>query len=329
MPDIALLEPQVLRGVVEQLNPQETLVLSNLLPRSPWPYPSVTWDVIKASRQVARPNVPNSEAHIVPRLGVSQQAAAFVYLREKKVFEPTTLYWLRQPGSLAARNAEAAVLREVTDLNYRFDNFLEWMCWQALTGTLVLDYEDVRTSVSYQIASSHKPTVGVGWGTATTEQIRADINAWKLLVQRDGRVPATDVWLTTRTFDHILRAFSNAATTLLSDRMRDQFFQTGTMTGFLGLDWHPTDHIYTNDAGDTVQFLKDDALVFGNLDTGRPMEIMEGPTADDEAPDYFTGKFTKTWKEKDPSARQVLLEWNVLPIITRPDQIVYVDDVNP
>src|SRR5713226_6431987 len=113
MPDISLLEPMVLRGVVEKFTSPENLVLLNSVPRSPWPFPSVTWDVIKGSRMVAKPNVPNSEAHVVPRLGRSQQSAAFVYLREKKVFEPTTLHWLRTPGQIAATNAELAVLREV------------------------------------------------------------------------------------------------------------------------------------------------------------------------------------------------------------------------
>ena len=97
MPDISLFEPHVIRGVVEKLPPKENLVMLKSLPKTPWPYPNVTWDVIKGSRQVATPNVPNSEAHIVPRLGISQEAASFLYLREKKGFEPTTLHWLRQP----------------------------------------------------------------------------------------------------------------------------------------------------------------------------------------------------------------------------------------
>jgi hypothetical protein len=52
------------------------------------------------------------------------------------------------------------------------------------------------------------------------------------------------------------------------------------------------------------------------------VELYVGPSADDEAPDGYTGKFAKTWKEKDPSARQYLLEWNLLPIITRPEQMI-------
>src|SRR4051794_19881272 len=126
MPDISLLEPVVLRGVVEKFVAPETLVMLSTVPQTPWPFPSVTWDIIQGSRMVAKPNVPNAEAHIVPRLGRGQAAAAFVYVREKKVFEPTTIHWLRTPGTLAATNAEQAVLREVNDLNQRLDNFAEF-----------------------------------------------------------------------------------------------------------------------------------------------------------------------------------------------------------
>ena len=89
------------------------------------------------------------------------------------------------------------------------------------------------------------------------------------------------------------------------------------------------DSYYDTDLGVATQFVPDDALFLTNLGEGRAMEIMEGPTADDEAPAGFTGKFTKSWKEKDPSARQFLIEYHALPVITRPEQIVYVADVAP
>ncbi len=335
MPDISLLEPTVLRGVIEKIDPPSQLVLSNLLPKTPWPYPSVTWDTIKGSRMVAKPNVPNSEAHIVPRMGVSQMSAAFVYLREKKVFEPTTLHWLRAPGNITNRqNAEQAVLREVRDLNLRFDNFVEWCCWQALTGTLAFDFPDVQANVDYKIPASHKPTVGTSWATATPVQIVNDIKAWKRLIARDGRVAARDVWLTDATLDRIFNAFVSSgaggvAANLLSDRMKDQYYASGTLPNFLGMNWHTVESFYETDLGVSSMFLPDDALFLTNLSEGRAMEIYEGPTADDEAPDGFTGKFSKTWKEKDPSARQFLLEYHFLPVITRPEQIVYVADVAP
>jgi len=334
VPDISLLEPMVLRGVVEKFVTPETLVQLGRTPQTPWPFPSVTWDIIRGSRMVAKPNVPNSEAHVVPRLGRSQASAAFIYLREKKVFEPTTLHWLRTPGQLAATNAEAAVLREIADLNQRFDNFGEFLIWQAMKGGFTLDYQDVQATVDYQMPTSHKPHPGTGWDTATPGQIVADIRAWKRLVSRDGRVPAREAFGTELTFAYIFDAFAThgvantfLGASLLSDRMKDQYYTQGTLPGFMGLDWKPIETVYDDDSSVQTLFVPDKALYIGNYTDQRPIEMMIGPTADDEAPDNYTGKYAKTWKDHDPSARQYLLEWNLFPVVTRPEQFVYVSDV--
>jgi hypothetical protein len=238
-------------------------------------------------------------------------------------------------------NAEAAVMREITDLNTRFDNFAEWMLWQALTGTLAFDYPDVQASVDYKFLASHKPHVGTSWATATPDLIIADIKAWKRLVQRDGRVRPTTAYVTEPTIDRVFAAFAKAGTaapgSLLSDRMKDQYYNTGTLPGFMGLDWQPQVAVYDANGdsykpggsypGTETGFIADDAIILGNFTENRPVEVLVGPSADDEAPEGFTGKFAKTWKEKDPSARQYLLEWTLLPVVTRPEQWVYVADV--
>lgn len=347
MPEISLLQPTVLLGVVERFTAPESLEMLSRIPTTPHPFPSVQWEVIRGSRAIARPNVPNSEAHIVSRLGRTAQSAAFVYLREKKVFEPTTIHWLRQAASnvseLAQINAEAAVLREIGDLNTRFDNFAEWMIWQSLTGSLAFDYPDVQADIDYKFLPSHKPTFAAGWDTAQPTQIVDDIRTLKRLIRRDGRVEAKDAYATEKTMAYIFQSFASngqgaaAVSLLLSDRMKDSYFASGVLPGFMGLNWKPQEAVYDaagaaytsnpTDPGQETFFLKDDALVIGNFEDNRPIELFVGPTADDEAPEGFTGKFAKTWKDKDPSARQYLLEWNCLPVITRPEQFVYVDDV--
>ena len=331
MPDVSLFEPLVFNGVVEKMTAPETLTWVNRLPKTPHPFPTASWDVIKGSRAVAKPNVPNSEAHIVPRLGISQEAASFIYLREKKVFSPTTLHWLRAPGSATnLQNAEQAVLREVRDLNQRFDNFVEWCAWQALTGSIVLDYPDVQANIDYKMPASHKPTVGTSWASATPAQMVADVTAWKRLVSRDGRVRAAEAFTTDTTLARVVQSFATTGNgSMLSDRSKDQYYNSGTLPGFLQLDWKTVDATYDTDQGAAAAFLPDDAIVIGNFTENRPFELYEGPTADDEAPVGHTGKFAKTWKDKDPSARQYLLELHFLPIITRPEQIVYVSDVAP
>lgn len=361
MPDISLLEPIVLRGVVEKFTTPESLVMLNRLAQTPWPYPSVTWDVIKGSRMIAKPNVPNAEAHVIGRLGRSQESASFIYLREKKTFEPTTIHWLRTPGELARINAERAVLREINDLNQRFDQFAEWSIWQAMGGGIAYNYGDVQATVDYKFPTSHFVTPAAPWvsnpslsytagttpanlGNATTNlitgsatvsyaspfQIIEDVRSWKRIVQIHGRVPCKEAFATSVTMAALMEAWVHAGAgstvnipaTMISDRMKDEYFSSGILSGFMGLTWNTVEQVYENDSGQLTFFVPDGQIMLGNYTDQRPIELMIGPTADDEAPDGFTGKFSKTWKDKDPSARQYLLEWNLLPVITRPEQFL-------
>lgn len=329
MPEINLLQPQVLRGLVEKFTaPEEYVGMRRLFnDREPTLDTVAEWDVIVGNREIAAPNVPNSEAHIVPHLGIGKRTASFIYLREKKVFKPTTIRWLRRPGTQATRNAEAAVLREVRDLDRRFDAFAEFCVWQALKGTLVLNYPDVKATVNYGIAASHKPVVGTSWATATPAELIAMVNAWKRLISLDGRTVATDAWLNGTTFDRLVQVFANTPEAL-SDRQRDELNSSGVVRGLLGLNWNTYDLGYVDSAGAEQRYIADDSL-FITSQANRAFYMKEGPSADDDAPQDHTGKFAKSWKEPDPSARQHLEEWSFLPIIERPEQVVYVADVAP
>ena len=70
--------------------------------------------------------MPNSEAHVVSRLGRQQESAALHLPSREEGLPADHDHWLREPGQIAAVNAERAVLREINDLNIRFDNFAEW-----------------------------------------------------------------------------------------------------------------------------------------------------------------------------------------------------------
>lgn len=350
MPDISLLQPLVLRDVVEKFTAPGELELLNRVPQTPWPYPSAQWDVVQGSRAVARPNVPNGEANVVPRLGRTTKTESFIYLREKKTFEPTTTRWLRAPGTdlKTIERTEAAVLRELRDLDTRFNNFAEKALWSAMTGTIVIDDPKVQASVDFEFPTSHKPAPGTSWATATPIQIVNDIIAWKRLVERDGQVEAKEAYASDIVLQYIFNSFAGtgtpsnaspnfAAASLLSDRMKDNYFTSGTIPGFMGLDWKKTNGTYNatgtaydgnpTDPSAETRFLGDAQLFIGNYTDNRPWELMVGPSADFEAPQDFTGKFTKSWQDPDPSARQVMMEWNILPTILRPEQFVYVASV--
>lgn len=323
MPDISLFEAAVLNGVVEKLTDPTDYTWLGTIPTTPSPFPVASWEVIRGSRTVAKPNTPNAEAHIVPRMGRSLETASFIYVREKKVLEPTTLHWLRAPGTLANKeNAEKAAMRELKDLNQRVDNLQEWACWQAIQGSLVFDSPDLSVVVDYKIPSSHKPTASTPWSSGTPASIISDVTAVKRLISRDGKVKPEVAYGAPETIDHIFAAFAGNGASLLSDRAKDQYYQTGVLPGFLQLDWRPVDETYDVEGQEGAEpYLPAGKVVFGNFTKNRPFEMLYGPSADDDAPANHIGKFSKSWKDKDPSARQILVENNFLPVLTRPEQV--------
>lgn len=347
MPDISLLQPTIFRGVVERFTAPENLPMLSRIPKTPWPYPTAEWDVLRGSRAVARYNVVNSEAHIIDRLGRSHETASFAHLREKKIFDPTTLQWIRTPGEIARVNAEKAVQRELKDLNTRFDNRVELDIWRALSGSLVLTDPELGNlgTVDYKFLPTHQAEATEGWDTATPSQIVQDIRAWKRLIDRDGGVNANEAWTSEEVLALIFDSFASrgdagtnfAAAALLSDRMKEQYYTTGAIPGFMGVNWNVNPSVYDAtgssytsnpaDPGAQAQFLATNRIVFGNFTENRPIELFEGLIADHDAPANFTGKFAKNFREQDPSELQFLLAYSYLPVILRPEQFVNVADV--
>lgn len=340
MVDLPILQPLVFRGLVEKMMAPDELVLLNRFPKRGTTEQTAAWDVLRGNRMVAKPNVPNSEAHIVPRPGYSSESASWIYLREKMGFEPSTTKMLRDagqaPGARRAVNSaqlNAAILRDVAVLDNRFNNFAEICWWSAMSGRLQAAYADVNFTVDYKLPQSHTPTPSVGWDVATPQQILADIIAWRDLIRRDSQTTANEVYVTNNTmrfiFDAWTRVTEQGTTPFLTDRMRDAYWDNGTFGGFLGLQWKKVESSYQQESGTFADFVPDGALYMGNYTANNPMEMIIGPSFDFAAPADFVGKFAKNWEREDPSGRWFLLEWSIMPVIYRPEQMVFVQTVAP
>jgi len=322
MPELALLEQKVLTGVIQQYVAPPENVGRKLFKVKSHPFTNAEWDVIRTNRYRSAPTFPNREGRIVGQMGIGKKTATFIYVREKKVFEPTTLYWLRAPGELAKNKAEEHVRRETKDLNDRLERLVESYTWEALKGTITVVYDDGETApvtVDMGIDATHKPVASPLWGQASDTPIQ-DIAAWKRLMAKDAGVVPSVVYLSSVTMGKIYELAEVQA--LLSDKTKDEYLHTGSITGLWGMKWITFDGGYVNSSDTFVPYLADDYILM--LATpNNPFTILEGLSADDDAPRNHTGKFAKSWKEKDPSARQVLIEYNFIPVIMRPDQIIY------
>jgi hypothetical protein len=338
--ELSLYNPMVLSETVKKMTTPDNLILLNRVPKRPYGFLTVAWDIIRGSRSRGQFNTIGAEAHVVARLGRAKGSAEGLSYREKKLFEPNTVQMIRAAGSLDRIAVEEEIMLEVADLNLRADNLAEWTLWQMLSGTLDIDVttgtQVVAASVDYKMLATHKPQTAIGWDTASPQNIVSDINAWKRLIKKDSQVPALEVFATEETIDYIFKAFASTSLSsgtgimgsmLLSDRMKEQYFNTGKLTGFGGLTWTPVEIWWEDSAGTEHQFLSDNALFMVNLRDNRPWELKQLPVYDFDAPLSHRGKFSKVWVEKDPSWEQHLLAWNFLPILTRPEQIICVADV--
>jgi len=327
MPEISLLQPTVLNGFVRRKPfPQNLLGLQIMGTRTGYPFPNWSYDIVQGNQLMSKPNVPNQEAHIRPQSGVGNVAGSFIYMRDKKPFTPTTLHWLRTPGELARNAAEATVAQEVTDMDDAIERFVEWSVWQMFTtGTLIVNRPDApRVNVNYQIPSTHLFTPSPLWSDLANSNILQNLNAWKLLMLTDSNTTVRRVFLNSNTLYNYVYT-NGKIQTLLSNEMKDTLLKTGTVTGLGGVDWVTYDLTYTDDwttpGTPVTKYYIPDKVVVLLAEDRNAYGIMEGPTADDEAPAGNTGKFTKTWKEKDPSTRLVLEEYPFIPILPKPDNV--------
>lgn len=320
MPELTLLEPTVLTGVIEQYVAPPENVARPLFSKKKHPFPVAEWDVLKGSRQRAQVTMPNREGKIVEQLGIGKKTSTFIYVREKKAFEPTTLRWLREPGQLAKANAEAAVRRESKDLNDRLERLVESFCWDALKGTITISEPDVKATVDFGIDATHKPTASVLWSDILNSDIIANIKAWKKLITQESGFAPTDIYLSSDVMEYVYK--NDEIRSLFSEKHKHGYLQTGHIEGLLGMDWHIFDGGYENTSDVFVPYIPTTHILM-IAKGGTPFVLMEGLSADEDAPKQYVGKFAKSWKTTDPSARFILVEYNFLPIIMRPDNIVY------
>ncbi len=340
--NIPLLDPVVLRRYVEKLveSPADGTILTAKTPRISYPEShTVTWDIIQGSRTVGKPNFPGAEASIVPQLGRDQGRASMVFYSEKKVFSPMTLRWLRAPGELGRQRAEESLKREIKDLNKRLDNLIEVALWKALSGTLNFATIDANypVVVDYQCSNTHKPTPSVKWDAVTDPiDIMTDIQAYKRLITEDSGRTANQAYLNEFTLQAIFKAFASNATTgsaasLLSDSMKENFYKTGTLPGFMGMNWTIVNNTYNPDDSNpngpaTTYYVPNGTVILGDFDD-ETLALYEGVHDDFDAPEGYTGRFQKTFRLPDPSVEQHLLKYNFIPVVQAPEAIVYLANV--
>ncbi len=325
MPELSIFNPRTLPRIVNEFEaPEENLGLQIVGAPIPESQPTWEYDIIRAARGASLlHNSPNAEAQIVDQLPFGHMQGAFAYKRDKKTFNATTLRWLRMAGEsqAAAKNAEIRVMAELQDMRNQHQRSEELAVWQMFSGTWAYALLNNSTiTVDYGVPAAHTPIVDVDWGAAMDDPI-GDILAWKQVVQRASGFPLTVAYLNANAMAIFIQLAEVVAQ--LSDRQQDMFTAEGRVPRFFGIDWIEYDSGYVDAAGAFQPYLADDRILFLATGGTKGWNMFHGPSADLEAPGDWTGPFTKSWIDPDPSGRQILMEVNYMPILTQPLKMLY------
>ncbi len=275
-------------------------------------------------------------ATLIEKVSRSTASVKIPRIRTKQIYTAPELLTGRATGGGMYDRANIRTRRNqilasnLAEAKRRYEITKEWMCAQAITGTLTVVQENLEITVDYQFTSSHLPVDKAASATlkwnGSAPKILNDIQTYADLIIDDSSFPATGC-LVGKNVANALRADSTVNTAL--DNRRKTF---GNLT------WDVNDpyigHIenipfyryagkYTNKLGVSTALLGDNFLV---MFAGAARTTMEyGPVYDLDASNPMTKWFSKHDMIADPSALMIYIESCFLPVPWQPDGIVYAE----
>lgn len=294
-------------------------------------------DVVIGGRKVAPFVTPIQGGVVIEKMGREMRSVRAPRIRLKKPFTANELLETRGVGRgfYAAGSGDLQsyrrnkIARELADLrNNRIENTIEWMCAQALTGTLTYNGENIAFTVDYQLPAAHQVTLtGTDLWTDTTTPSTPmdDIDDWAQLIINalgfgpDIMIVGTNVAKALRKHTTVQNLLDNRRTDLGQMTWRASSNFIGNLNG-IDIYRYGTNYSDLEDA-DQVFW---DADYIALIATRARFSIEYGAIMDLEAGASVVGEFfSKSWMEKDPSNLWILAESRPLPVPWTPEAIVY------
>lgn len=322
MPLPGVLDTRAFLEIIRKMPPLSDLFGVTLFDRRPHDSGGATWMVRESDKGIATFTGPDDAADTIQKMAQALKTSNWLHTREKKTLPPSVLRWIKAPADdqSAGQYAEEYIRDESQDMLDRIERTLEWLVWQALTGTITVTVAGVSLAVDFDVPSANKPSPNASWATAGTD-IYSDIVAWKKQVATASGVMPTDVVIDSTTLGYM---FNNTALQkYLTDELKRQFAIEGSVPNYLGMKWTVYDLGYTS-GGSAAQYVAAKTLRMFARSAGR---ILEGPVPDLDAPNNLFGRYAKTWKSKDPSSWNFLVDWTGMVILRDPSAVLYCSDV--
>ena len=291
-------------------------------------------DVVVGGKKILPFVSPIQGGVVVDKLGRYTRSVIAPRLRPKKPFSAQELLTTRATGSNfyvsgagdLNKYRQEKVGRELQDLRNRIDTTIEWMCAQALTGSLSYDGESIAFAVDYQMPDANKPTLltTARWGESAAD-ILGNLDDWgDIIINSVGMGPT--IGILGKTAAKKLRAdttikdlLDNRRTNLGSTVWRVGNNYIGNLNG---IDFYRYGNEYTDLNDEDQNFIADNVCILVAPQARFSIEFAQ--IIDLDAGANVVGEyFSKSWLEKDPSQLWILAESRPLPVPWQPEAIVY------
>lgn len=311
-----VLHHKVLTGLVQAFKPP-TLKGKAFFPTNAILSNQAEWDVERSARTLAEFSVVGTSAKTVALTSVEKKTSTLAHIFQKKIIPGAVMAFLREPGTEHQQMGEKKVSKELEQLDIVIENLKEWARWQVLTtGALVINQPDLKVSVDFQMASTHKPTAGTAWSNPAAD-ILSNLRAWKKVVSEDCGEVVTKMIVSEDVMGYMLA--NTGIKAFMGEQLKTQLLESGYITRLLGMDIEVYDATYKDASGTIQRYLPSNKiLMIAGSDFA---EEQSGPSTDPKS-GFRPGKFSKSWEQEDPPQVMVSVEENVLPVLKKPDNIL-------
>lgn len=326
---VNLYDLRTMLRALEQRKPPKTFFLDTFFPSTDvHDTDTVDIDIIKGKRRMAPFVNPRLQGKMVERRGYTTRTYKPPYLKPKTTIT-TDEIMKRMPGQTIyggnmspAERASQQLGKDMAELEDMIIRREEWMAATGITsGQVRVIGEGIDDTISFGMEATHLPTLsGTSlWSASTTATPIDDLRAWKRIVLQDSGIAPTDVVMGVDAYDAFL------ACDQISDKDKSLFdflrlslgqiepralpngtTYVGRITE-LGLDLWVHEDWYISDFDDSVEesMMPPKKVLMGSR-TARTTRHY-GAIQDLEV-NAALKRFPKTWTEKDPSARFLLVQ---------------------
>ena len=221
------------------------------------------------------------------------------------------------------------VTRQLAKFKRDINRSIEWLCTQALTGTIAYAQDDYHFDIDYLMPAANKPTAAVLWSESATADPLGDIEAWKVLVEDATGFTPRVAFARHELITELLAV--TAVTTELDNRriiggnidVNKNMVNGVTRIGELrGVTIYQYNETYVTPAGVTTPMIADNVFIMAAPDADN--RFFWGAVEDlDAGVNFATPFFSKDYLTPDPSKLWVLAESAPLPVLGQPDSVVY------